>query len=256
MNYGLYLSAAGLRAQDVKQSVIANNLANANTTGFKRDLVLMQTRANAVVEDPRMAGYRVPVVCNQGGGVNPVGGGIDLSQGLFKATQSNTDLALDGKGFFTVRGADNQKLLTRDGSFIINNDGNLATASGGHLVLDESGQPIALTPGLPIHVSSKGEVMQSDSLSSGVKLGIVDVTDAKQLIKQGGNLMTVRDSVSLAPIPAETVVLQGHLEESGVDPTVEMVNMLAGMRVFEANAKMISYADTSMAQLNNVGRVA
>ena len=70
MNYGLYLSTMGLKAQRVRQSVISNNLANAHTTGFKRDLLLLQSRANAVNEGiPRMSPYRVPVVEDQGGRV-------------------------------------------------------------------------------------------------------------------------------------------------------------------------------------------
>jgi flagellar basal body rod protein FlgG len=257
MNYGLYLSAAGLKAQDARQAVIANNIANAKTTGFKRDLVLMQSRANAVVEDPTMARYRVPVVDNQGGGVNAIGGGIDLTQGELKSTGKATDLALSGQGFFTVRGANDSKLLTRDGSFNINQDNNLVTANGGNLVLDQAGQPIVLDPTMKITVSSQGEIMQSDSLAGGgVKLGIVDVPDTRQIIKLGGNLMSVRNPDSLTPASPQTTVVQGHLEDSDVDPTVEMVNMITGMRAFEANAKMISYADTAMSEINTVGRVA
>ncbi len=257
MNYGLYISAAGLRAQDARQSVIANNIANANTAGFKRDLVMMRSRANAVDEDPAMARYRLPVLENQGGGVNAVGGGIDLTQGHFNSTGNPTDLALDGKGFFTIQGADGQKLLTRDGSFQLNQDGRLVTANGGYAVLNDGGSPIVLDPKMGITVGSQGEIMQRDSLAGGgAKLGIVNVSDPRQIIKLGRNLMTVRNPDALTAVPPQTVVLQGHLEDSDVDPTTEMVNMISGMRAFEANAKMISYADTAMSELNTVGRVA
>src|SRR5437763_4339005 len=124
MNYGLYISAAGLQAQDARQSVISNNLANSMTTGFKRDLAVMRSRANAVVEDPHMRPYRVPVVDHQGGGVSIVGGGIDLSQSSLDTTGNATDLALEGKGFFTVAGPDStDRLLTRNGKFIIADEG-------------------------------------------------------------------------------------------------------------------------------------
>jgi flagellar basal body rod protein FlgG len=82
------------------------------------------------------------------------------------------------------------------------------------------------------------------------------VTDSRQLIKRGGNLLQARSAEALTAVPAQTTVLQGHLEKSDVDPTTEIINLMTGMRAFEANAKMISYADTSMSQLNTVGRVA
>ena len=257
MNYGLYISAAGMRAQDARQTVIANNIANANTTGFKRDLVVMQARANAVDEDPTMAQYRLPVVSQQGGGVNAFSGGIDLSQGRFESTDSDTQVALNGPGFFTVQTASGEKLLTRDGNFHINQEGKLAMYNGGSLVLDQNGQPIQLNSSYKTAITSEGEVRQSNSVGgSGVKLGIVDVKDSHQLIKRGANLLQARSPEALAPATAQTTVIQHHLEESGVDPILEMVNMMTGMRAFEANAKMITYADTSMAQLNTVGRVA
>ena len=81
MLYGLYLSAAGMQAQETRQSVISNNIANAETTGFKRDLAVMQARANAVHEDSSMMKYSIPVLKDQGGGVNIAGLGMDLTQG-------------------------------------------------------------------------------------------------------------------------------------------------------------------------------
>ncbi len=87
MNYGLYISAAGLQAQELRQQVTSNNLANAGTHGFKRDLAIMQARANAVDEDPRMAAYRIPVLQDQGGGVFALGNGIDLSQATLEGIQ-------------------------------------------------------------------------------------------------------------------------------------------------------------------------
>ena len=112
MIYGLYLSAAGLQAQQARTEVISNNIANAGTTGFKRDLAVMRSRANAVDEDPKMAGYRMPVFDQQGGGVFPVNGGIDLSPSSLDKTGNATDVALTGSGFFTVQGdKPGQKLL-------------------------------------------------------------------------------------------------------------------------------------------------
>src|SRR3954466_6603719 len=104
MMYGLFLSAAGLQAQQNRQSVMANNLANAQTTGFKRDLVMMRERANAVNEDVKMARFRAPVTQDQGGGVLAASGGIDLGQGMLESTGNETDFALSGPGFFEIAG--------------------------------------------------------------------------------------------------------------------------------------------------------
>jgi len=256
MDYGLYVSAAGMKAQLARQDVVANNLANAQTTGFKRDLTLMQSRANAVNEDPTMFQYRAPVLEDMGGGMYASGAGIDLSQSLLESTGNQTDLALDGKGFFTVQGDNGQKLLTRDGRFLLDNQGNLVTATGGRKVLDANGQPITLNPDLPVVVGSDGMVTQDDAGGSGVQLGLANVSDSRKLVKLGGNVMAASNSDDLANAPSETKVLQGHLEASGTDPVVELVNMMEGQRAFDANAKMISYQDTTLSQVNTIGRVA
>lgn len=253
---GLYLSAAGLQAQEVRQAVIANNLANAQTTGFKRDLALMQSRLQAPEEDVRMMKYLVPSLRNQGGGVNAVGCGVDLRQAPLMETRNQTDVALEGRGFLTVKGdKEGEKNLTRDGRMLINTDGMLVTATGGRPVLSADGQPIVLNPQLPVTISSDGTISQGED-GSGVKLGLADVKDQKGLVKVGENLMKVSKPEELTEVPAETQVRQFHVEESGVDPVVEMVNMMEGQRAFEANAKMISYQDTTLQELNTVGKVA
>jgi flagellar basal-body rod protein FlgF len=98
--------------------------------------------------------------------------------------------------------------------------------------------------------------MTQGNAGSPVKLGVVDVTDARHIMKLGHDVMTVTGPDALVPASPDTRVLQGQLEASAVDPMVEMVNMLEGQRAFEANARMISYQDSTMAQLNMVGRVA
>jgi flagellar basal body rod protein FlgG len=255
MIYGLYLSAAGLQAQELRQSVLANNLANAETPGFKRDLAVMRSRMNAAHEDPAMSMYRLPVVGDQGGGVYAMNGGIDLSQAPLKATGNPTDVALDGRGFFTVQGEKpGQTLLTRNGTFLLDHEGTLVTADGGRPVLSSSGEPVKLNPDLPVKIDAKGVITQGDA--TGVPLGLTDVTDSRHLIKLGNNLLATDDSNSLTPVAPGTIVRQGQVESSGVEPMVEMVNMMEGQRAFEANAHMITFQDTTMSQLNTIGRVA
>jgi flagellar basal body rod protein FlgG len=258
MIYGLYLSAAGLQAQQARQNVLSNNLANAQTAGFKRDLATMRARANAVDEDPRMAQYRLPILQDQGGGVLVTNGGIDLTPASLEKTANATDVALDGRGFFTVGGdRPGEKLLTRDGRFLLNNDGVLVTASGGRPVLSSEGEPIKLNPALPITISEKGLVSQGENgPGAGTRLGVVDVPDARRLRKLGSNVLTVDKPSAIRELPAETSVRQYSLENSGVEPVTEMVQMMEGQRAFEANARLITYQDQTLQQLNAIGRVA
>jgi flagellar basal-body rod protein FlgF len=253
MNYGLYLSAMGAQAQMQRSTVVTNNIANARTTGFKRDLVTMVARQNAAYEDPRMATYRLPVVKDQGGGVYAENGGIDLSQGTLKTTGEPMDVALNGRGFFTVAGDKGTTLLTRDGHFQVDSAGHLL--SSGKPVLGKDGQPITLELKGDVVIGSDGTITQSGA-DTGMALGIADVSDSKQLIKMGGNMLRAADGVTLAQAPADTQVMQGNLEESGVNEMVEIVNMIEGQRAFEANTKMMSYQDQTMSLLNTVGRVA
>jgi flagellar basal-body rod protein FlgF len=253
MNYGLYLSASGAKAQMDRLDVIANNLANVRTTGFKRDLVNMQARRNAALEDPRMAMYSLPVLRDQGGGVLALGGGVNLTQGVFEDSSNSTDLALSGKGFFTVGGDNGERLLTRDGRFLVDVAGHLVTVVGNRPVLDSSGEAITVTAGLPVAVGTDGQVSQGEG-GTGVKLGLVDVADSRHLVKLGGNVMRALGDVT--EVPVDTQVMQFKLEGSGVDEMAELINMMEGQRAFEANARMMTFQDQAMGQLATVGRVA
>jgi flagellar basal body rod protein FlgG len=253
MNYGLYLSAAGAQAQMDRLAVVTNNLANSQTTGFKRDLVAMQARMNASYEDPRMAAYRLPVTQDQGGGVFSTNGGIDLSQGTIKDSGNPLDLALNGRGFFTVQGDNGKTLLTRDGHFDLDQEGNLL--SSGRPVLDKDGNPITLSSNGDVTIGKNGDISQGGS-DTGISLGIVNVADSRQLIKLGGNRLRTAEGVGLTQAPADTQVMQYKLEESGVNEMAEIVNMIEGQRAFDANTKMISYQDQTMSLVNTVGRIA
>lgn len=241
----------------MRQSVLSANLANANTTGFKRDLIAVQSRANAVDEDPTLAGYRTPITENQGGGVFPSNLGIDLTQSSLQKTGNPTDLALDGSGFFVVQGEKpGEKSLTRDGRFLVRDDGTLVMATSGRPVLSASGEQIHLSPDASrtIAIDPRGNLTQQGGGSA--QIGLTGVSDPTKLMKLGGNLMGVSDPKVLTDINPGTVVRQGNLEQSGVDPIVEMVNMMEGQRAFDANAKMITFQDQTLSQLNTIGKVA
>ena len=253
MLYGLYLSTAGLQAEDYRQSVFANNMANSQTTGFKRDFAAVMARQAAVDEDPTMAGYRVPVLAQQGGGVQPMPTRIDLTQGTLSPSNNKLDLALQGQGFFTVQGDNGQPALTRNGCFLLDKDNQLAMQTG-RKVLDTNGNPITLNPAMNITVQADGQVSQDGTRVA--QIAVRNVSDPAALQKLGGNLLTVRPGTTLDPAPADTQVKQGATEASGTDPIIEMVNMMEGQRAFEANAKMITYQDQTLQEINAMGRLA
>jgi len=254
MNYGLYLSAAGAKAQLDRQAVITNNLANANTSGFKRDLVVMQSRMNAAYEDPRMAAYRLPIVKDIGGGVDAMGDGIDLSQSTIEETGNPTDLAISGRGFFMVQGENGEQLLTRDGRFMLDQDGHVLTvAAGNRPVLSKDGSPLVVDPNQKLRIDPDGTVWEGGQITD-KKLALTDVSDPRYLVKVGGNLL--KNNGTLKPVSVDTKMLQYKLENSGVDPMQEIITMMEGQRAFEANTKMMQFQDTTLSQLNTVGRVA
>src|ERR1700722_2420103 len=139
MLYGLYLSATGVMTNSYRQDVIANNLANAQTIGFKKDLTLFKQRPTASQENPAHADWSDPMMDRMGGGTFAMPTAVDTTQGELQHTGSNLDVAIDGGGYFAVDANGKQK-LTRNGEFLIDRDGNLILAGGeGEKVLDPTG---------------------------------------------------------------------------------------------------------------------
>jgi len=255
MLYGLYLSAAGLQVQQHRQDTIANNLANAETTGFKRDLANVQSRLNATQEYPTLSAMRSAQtpgsLLNTGAFLTRTT--TDFSQATLKTTGNPTDLALEGAGFFALQGDSKAPLLTRDGRFILDSQNRLVSAASGRPVLSTSGQPITLDPKNPIVITTTGDVTQNNT--SAGQLALYN-PNPETLTKLGDNAYTTTPGTTLTPAADTTCVKQGHLENSGTDPMIELVNMLEAQRTFEANAKMIQYQDQTLSQLNTVGRLA
>ncbi len=252
---GMYVSAAGMMAQEYRQRVTSNNLANAQTHGFKRDMALLQSRANAVDEDPQMSQYRWPA-----GALGKINGGVlasptytDMTQGNLTRTGQQTDLALQGSGFFMIQGDGGERFFTRDGNFTLNSDGQLVTADG-RSVLGANGQSIKINPDLPFTIDEQGQIKQGETVVN--QLAIMTVKNQSDLYKVGDNLMALTDGAKALPATTATTVRQGYLEQSGVDPISELTEMMTNQRFFEANAKMIQSQDATLQVLNTVGRIS
>ena len=231
MPYGLYISAEGAQVQSRRLDVIANNIANVDTVGFKRDLAVIQSRYAEAVEK----GIASP------GGTTINDGGVqfrqtvtDFSTGPLKKTGNPADAALQGDGFFVVQKGQ-ERLLTRAGNFRLTANGNLVTQQG-YPVLGEGNSPITLNPtGGPWEIDSSGNVSQRDTRQ---ELQIVKPASLGDLVKSGENLF--RPLGNVRPVaPNERAVSGGYLEMSDVQPTTEMTTMIETSRILEANVNVM-----------------
>ena len=258
MNYGLYLSASGVLTNMHRQDVIANNLANANTVGFKRDLAAFSQRLAETQEDNVDFDLANELLDRLGGGVLVAPSATDFRDGGLTESGNDLDLAISGRGFFTVRvdGPEGSVTrLSRDGRFTLNNDGELVTTIGRHHVLDTEGQAIRIDRTQPVMIDETGVIRQNDQVAGQIALG--DVADHKQIRHLGHGLYgAAADAITTSPRPSGRIN-QGWLEQANVDPVREMVAMIESTRAINSNATLIQYHDAVMDKaVNTLGRVA
>jgi flagellar basal-body rod protein FlgF len=257
MIYGLYLSATGVLTNSHRQDVIANNLANSETVGFKRNAAMFQQRLAESQEARLGPNASDPMLDGIGGGLLLSPTQVDLSQGDLENTGNNLDAAIFGKGFFAVQGADGKTALTRDGQFMLNKDGQLILAnSNGQRVLDPDGKPIEL-PGLlsgNLQIGSDGQITHQGRALA--RLGVFDVPEPSQLVKQGGALFSYPNLDKSMTAAADMQVRSGFVERANVDPANEMTQLMECQRTLEANANMIKFQDQALGRLvNDVGKI-
>lgn len=256
MTHGLWLSAAGLQAQQARQDVLANNLANVETAGFKPDRVMFRERlvaaqSDGVPGDAERLGHALLDRMTGGLAITPIR--TDFSQGNLVTTQNELDLAIDGKGFFAVRSGDGVR-YTRNGRLSLRADGTLVTSSGGLEVLDQAAQPIRLDPASAgrISVNPRGQVRQAGALVA--DLQIVDFANTEILQKTGRNLF---DAGGARAVAAVADVRQFAYEGSGAESMTTLVQMIEATRAYQLNATMITLQDQTLGRaVNDVGRLA
>lgn len=247
MPYGLYLSAAGANAQNHRLEVLSHNLANINTPGFKPHLAVLKSRHAEAIE----RGDVQP----QTGGLDDQGGGVAIqptltqfSQGTLRQTGNRTDFAInDTNSFFVVKRGDSQ-LLTRAGGFLFNAQGGLVTPNGDS-VLSTSGEPVRIVPNLPFEVLDDGTIQQAGERRS---LMLAQPRQLGDLSRVGDNLFQ-----SLGPVDNvandKRAVVSGFIEQSAVQPTGAMMELIEASRAYEANVRLIQTQDQAMGNL--IGRV-
>jgi flagellar basal-body rod protein FlgG len=258
----LYSAASGLEAQQLTIDVIANNLANVNTAGFKQsrsefqDLLYQNVRASGAASS---TSTDLPVGLQVGLGSRPVATSRLFTQGDFRQTGNPLDLVIEGNGFFQVRLPNGEVAYTRAGSFHLNREGSVVTADGNPI------DPQITIPNdaLTITVGTDGTVsVTQPGQSQAQQVGTIQLAifqNPAGLNAVGKNLfMTTTSSGEPITGPAGEngigTINQGFVEQSNVSVVEEMVNMIVGQRAYEINSKVVRTADEMLQTMNNVIR--
>jgi flagellar basal-body rod protein FlgF len=251
MIYGLYLSASGVLANSFRQDVIANNIANSETVGFKKDLTMLQQRPTAAQETGHWS-QTDALLEPMGGGLLAARPAVNTAPGDLEPTSNPLDVALQGDGYLAVS-SQGQTYLTRNGQMILDRSGRLVLSNNpAQAVLDSRQNPIALDSTSPVIFASDGTITQKGKVVA--KLGLFNVADGSQLHKVGGTLLGISDGAKLSE--AQPAVHSGFIERSNVDPSTELTALMETQRELEANANMIHIQDETLDKLvNDVGRV-
>jgi len=236
------LSLAAAMRRDLE--VTANNIANANTSGFKGERVVFES----YVADGATSGDRTDFVID-------AGSYVDLRAGALTNTGNPLDIALNGPGWLAYRTDDGRTAYGRDGRFMTNGDGNLVTVSGAQ-VLDEGGGPIGVPPDAgAIEIAQDGTV----SSEAGVplaRIGLFDVPAIQSFERLGGGLFVPPDGAVSGAVPAVgTAVVQGAIESSNVQPIVEMTRLMDIQKAYE-RAMQINKTHDELARdaIRRIGR--
>lgn len=257
----LYTAWTGLRNEERRMDVVTNNMANADTTGYKKiDVTAQSFDRQLAVKINDLTEGSTDVVRGIGGvtlGVKIGETYYDMSQGNFKQTSDLYNFALSGNGFFTVSTTDKNGAehirYTRDGDFTVTKDGFLVTKDG-DFVLDNGGNRIQIPDAniVQINVNELGEIYSGNNYVA--TLGVRDFENYDYLSSYGENMYEPVAGATMKE--ADATVMQGYLEMSNVNMVTEMVDLIAVTRAYETNQKMIQTVDKILDKAaNNIGNV-
>ena len=257
----LAIAATGMSAQERNIEVIANNVANINTTGFKRsraeftDLIYQNERLQGVASRGQTA--TVPEGAQIGLGVRTAAIRSVNIQGALASTGNSLDLAISGRGWFQIQTPAGETVYTRDGAFNVNAQGQLVTGDG-----------LLVTPNITIPQNATAiNVNQTGAVTATIpnqaapqtvgQLTIANFVNEAGLLALGGNLFqqTAASGQPNVGVPGDTafgVIQQGYLESSNVDPVSEITNLISAQRAYEMNSKVIQAADQMSGTISNM----
>ncbi|MGA6925305.1 MAG: flagellar basal-body rod protein FlgF [Desulfosarcina sp.] len=247
MSGGMYLAAAGALVQQLRLEMLANNVANINTVGYKAE-----TSVFGVPEAPSSAPLdnSSEAIASLTPYAPPFRSVIDFSQGAIRQTGNPLDVAIEGDGFFSIQTPEGLQ-YTRQGNFSLNADGVLITPEG-YSVLGEGGE-ITLDEG-SVEIDLEGRVIvDGDELD---RLRISAFGDGHALKKAGNGRFVLSENAIAGDRPEGVILRQGYLESANVNPVRAMTEMIETSRAFEAYQKVIQSADEATAtSINEVGTI-
>lgn len=257
---GLYTAYTGMLNEQYRMDILSNNLANADTTGFKKEgstsqsySEVMAVKIKDTTENPNVP----QKLGNMSLGVKIGETYTDFSQGSLKDTGNTYDLSLSGDGFFNIeftnKAGETSTKYTRDGSFTLTKDGYLVTKDGDY-VLDENGDHIQLsTTAANTVIDEFGNIYQDDTLTASLKISAFE--DTNYLSHYGENMWDAVEGATEIDA-TDYKVHQGYLEMSNISVVEEMVNMITLQRQYDSNQKLITTYDESLENsVNNIGRI-
>jgi flagellar basal-body rod protein FlgG len=251
-----------MSAQQQGVDNIANNLANANTTSFKRSTLVFQDLLYQTVQAPgegESAGAAPPATLQMGHGARAVATVRNFTQGGLIDTQNPLDLAINGEGFLQASHPDGTVVYTRDGTLTLSAEGTIVTQSGLPIEPDITVPPEVRR----IEISADGIVRaQIPGEATPIELGQIELArfnNSSGLMAIGGNLFeqTIASGEPLIGTPGQDglgTIQQGYLENSNVEVVQEMVNLITSQRAYELNAKVVNTADQMLQQANQLKR--
>lgn len=256
----LYSAASGLQAQQMNIDVIANNMANINTVGFKgsrtefQDLLYQNERASGAASS---SSTDLPVGLQVGLGTQPVATTRLFTQGDFQSTGNSLDFVIEGNGFFQVTTPSGETAYTRAGSFHLSSTGTLVNADGytlnPQITIPSNAETITVGTDGTVSVTLPN---QSAAQQVGtIQLAIFQNPAGMNSIGKTLFLPTSASGDAITGTPGENgigTINQGYLESSNVSVVEEMVNMIAGQRAYETNSKVVNAANEMLQTMNNV----
>jgi len=257
----LYSAASGMNAQQMNVDNIANNLANANTNGFKmRRTQFQDLLYQSYVQPGAAAGSQtiVPSGLQIGLGTRPASNEIIFAHSNFQQTQNPLDLVIQGKGFFQVRLPSGSLAYTRDGGFQFDKDGNIVTSSGNpiepQITIPAQAQSVTIAPDGTVSYTQPG---QTAAQIAG-QIQLANFANPAGLNSIGQNLFTQTDASGDPTVgnpggqEGLGQLMQGYVEGSNVSVVEEFINMIVSQRAYEANSKVVTAANQMYQQINNV----
>jgi flagellar basal-body rod protein FlgG len=257
----LYSAASGMNAQQLNVDNIANNIANANTNGFKtRRAQFQDLLYQSIIQPGAAAGQQstIPTGLQLGLGTRPVSNEVIFTQGDFSQTNNPLDVVIQGSGFFQIRRTAGDLAYTKSGSFHLNRDGQVVTANGDLLeppvTIPADAQSVTIGTDGTVSYSQPG---QTATQQAG-QIQLANFANPSGLNSIGGSLFLPTDAsgdpVVGAPGGQEGMgpLLQGYIEQSNVSVVQEFINLIVSQRAYEANSKVVKAADEMYQQVNNL----